>query len=124
MAGCPQKQPRPVPPDVEPKGRESSMVTSFVVVNACPDSTKMSSKQAAKEIDELVGPCTTIPGGGAHFSAILQPDGRVELASPTGDPAEGVVPTCVVQTASQLRHRVKLKFPCKFDVKLEERKAK
>ncbi|MDB4953674.1 MAG: hypothetical protein JWO36_1243 [Myxococcales bacterium] len=99
-------------------------MTSSVVVNECPDSPKMSSKQAAKEIDELVGPCTTIPGGAAHFSAILEPDGRIELASPSGDPSGGVVPTCVVQTASQLRHRLKLKAACKFDVKLEERKAR
>jgi hypothetical protein len=125
MGSCTPKPPPAKPPVTpeEPPGRQRSMVTSFVVVNECPDSPKMSSKQAAKEIDELVGPCTSVPGGGAHFSAILLPDGRVELASPAGDPSAGVVPTCVVQTATQLRHKVKLKSPCKFDVKLEERKA-
>ena len=107
-----------------PAERPRSMVTSSVVLDACPDSPRMSAKQAAREIDELVGPCTTIPGGAAHFAAILLPDGRIELASPTGDPAEGVVPTCVVQTAAQLRHKLKLKGACKFDVKLEERKVR
>lgn len=100
-----------------------SMVSSSVVVEACPDSPKMNSKQAAREIEELVGPCTKVPGGAAHFSATLLPGGRVELASPSGDPAAGVVPTCLVQTLGQLKHKVQLTSPCKFDVKLEERAA-
>lgn len=97
------------------------MVTSFVVIEGCPEAKRMSTQQATKEIEELVGPCTKVPGGAAHFSATLLPGGRVELASPSGDPAEGIVPTCMVQTQMQLRHKVKLTKPCRFDVKLEER---
>jgi hypothetical protein len=81
----------------------------------------VSSVRAGKEIEELVGPCIRVPGGAAHFAATLMPGGRVELASPTGDPGGGMVPTCAVQTARQLKHRIKLSAPCKFDVKLEER---
>ena len=98
-----------------------SMVTSSIVIEGCPDSKRVDSKRATREIQELVEPCTKIPGGAAHFSATLLPDGRVELASPSGDPSEGIVPTCLVQTQSQLKHRIRLTRPCKFDVKLEER---
>ena len=49
------------------------MVTSMVIVDACPDSKKLDSKLATREIDELVGPCKKVPGGAAHFSATLQP---------------------------------------------------
>ena len=42
------------------------MVTSMVIVDACPDSKKLDSKLATKEIDELVGPCKKVPGGAAH----------------------------------------------------------
>jgi len=98
-----------------------SLVTSFVMVEACPESKKIDTKQATREIDELVGPCKKVPTGAAHFSATLLPDGRVELASPSGDPTEGVVPTCLLQSASQLKHKLRLKQPCKFDVKLEQR---
>ena len=45
--------------------------------------------------------------------------GRIELAAPDGNTADGVVPTCVL--AHQLIHAVALKSACKFDVKLEER---
>lgn len=95
----------------------------MVVVEACPDSAKLDTKLASREIDELLGPCKKVPGGAAHFSATLLPGGRVELASPSGDPAEGVVPTCLVQNAGQLKHKLKLVKPCKFDVKLEQRIA-
>ena len=114
--GMPNPKPSDPPPD--PAIR---MVTSVVVVEACPESKKINSKQATREIDELVGPCKTVPGGAAHFSATLLPDGRVELASPTGDPTMGVVPTCLLQKAGQLKHKLRLKQPCKFDVKLEQR---
>ena len=100
-----------------------SMVTSSVVVDACPDSKRINPSLANKEIQELVGPCTKIPGGSAHFSATLLPGGRVELASPSGDPDSGIVPTCLVQSQGQLRHRIKVTAPCKFDVKLEEHKS-
>ena len=124
MSGCggahhPSAHAKPT----ENAGPPVSMVTSSVVIDACPDSKRINSKQANKEIEELVGPCTKIPGGTAHFSATLLPGGRVELASPSGDPESGVVPTCLLQSQGQLRHRIKVTAPCKFDVKLEEHKS-
>lgn len=95
----------------------------MVIVEACPDSKQLDSKRATREIDELVGPCKKVPGGNAHFSATLLPGGRVELASPSGDPSEGIVPTCLLQNAGQLKHKLKLAKACKFDVKLEQRIA-
>ena len=97
------------------------MVTSFVMVEACPESKRIDTKQATKEIDELVGPCKKVPTGAAHFSATLLPNGSVELASPTGDPTMGVVPTCLLQNKAQLHHKLRLTKACKFDVKLEQR---
>ena len=96
------------------------MVTSSVIMDACPEAAKLNTKQASKEIAELVSPCTKIPGGAAHFSATLLPGGRVELGSPSGNPDEGVVPTCLVKSQAQLKHRLKLQSACRFDVKLEE----
>ena len=95
----------------------------MVVVEACPDSKRLDSKKANREIEELVGPCKKVPGGEAHFSATLLPGGRVELGSPAGNPEDGMVPTCVMQQARQLRHKLRLSKPCKFDVKLEQRIA-
>jgi hypothetical protein len=120
----PQEPPLPPPPPPDAGVNEPiSLVTSMVVVEACPDSRKLDSRAANREIDELVGPCKKVPGGTAHFSATLLPGGRVELASPSGDPSEGVVPTCLVQKLGQLKHKLKLKTACKFDVKLEQRIA-
>jgi hypothetical protein len=116
-----ERAPVPRPPPSPPKGSSVSLVTSMVMIDACPASKQLDSKRATKEIEELVGPCTKVPGGAAHFSATLLPDGRVELASPSGDPSEGIVPTCLVQTQTQLRHKLRLAKPCKFDVKLEQR---
>lgn len=96
------------------------MVTSAIVVESCPDSKMLSSKQASKEIQELVGACTRVPGGEAQFSATMHPDGRIELAAPSNDPSGGVVPTCVVQNAKQIRHRLKVKSACTVDVTLTE----
>jgi len=112
------------PKQAEPSPEQAhlNLVTSSVVVEACPDSKKLSSKRASREIEELVGPCTRVPGGAAHFSATLMPGGRVELASPTGDPDDGVVPTCVVQNAKQLKHKLALTNPCRFEVRLNERR--
>ncbi len=93
----------------------------MVMIEKCPDSKRFSATRARQEIEELVGPCTKVPGGAAHFAATLLPDGRVELTSPTGDPSTGVVPTCLLQTQKQLRHKLRLAKPCMFDVKLEER---
>ena len=104
-----------------PPTRSVSIVTSMVIVEACPYSKKLDKKAATKEIEALVGPCKKVPGGAAHFSATLLPDGRVELASPTGDPDMGVVPTCVLETKAAFRHKLRLPTPCRFDVKLEQR---
>jgi hypothetical protein len=118
----PPPEPAQPPPDAAPS-EPISLVTSMVIVEACPDSKRLDTKLANREIDELVGPCKSVPGGAAHFSATLVPGGRVELASPSGDPSGGVVPTCLVQNAGQLRHKLRLTKPCKFDVRLEERTA-
>lgn len=119
-----QNEPPPATPaDAASATEPISLVTSMVIVEACPDSHKLDTKLANREIDELVGPCKKVPGGAAHFSATLLPGGRVELASPSGDPSEGVVPTCLVQSTGQLKHKLKLTKACKFDVKLEQRIA-
>ena len=104
-----------------PSSEVQSLDTSSVTLDACPDSKQMSSKLASREVEELVGPCTSIPGGAAHFSATLLPNGRVELASPSGDRNLGVVPTCLVQSQNQLKHKLRLAHPCRVDVRLEER---
>ncbi len=115
--GC--SKPEPVAP-VEDQGPDIGIVDATVVIDSCPDAKSMNAKAANAAIRRLVEPCSKIPGGGAHFSTTLMPGGRIMLASPSGDPAEGVVPTCVL--SNQLTHRVLLKKPCKFDVRLEERK--
>ena len=117
VIACSPKRHAECPPVVEP----ISLVTSMVVVEGCPDSKKLDTRLATREIEELVGPCKKVPGGAAHFAATLLPGGSIELASPGGDPSEGIVPTCVVQSAAQIRHRLKLTSACKFDVKLEQR---
>jgi len=96
-----------------------ALVNASVVLGKCPDGAKMDSRSANVAIHKLVEPCSMVPGGAAHFSATLLPGGRIELASPSGDTAAGMVPTCVLQ--NQLRHRVLLRSPCEFDVALEER---
>jgi hypothetical protein len=110
-------------PEPEPEGEDLKVVASIVnataIVGKCPDDKRMNAKAAQLAIQRLVGPCATVPGGKAHFSATLYPGGRIELASPEGNPAGGVVPTCVLQ--NRLHHKVLLRSPCVFDVKLEER---
>jgi hypothetical protein len=98
-----------------------SLVNATVVVAECPDAKTMNNRTAQAAIHRLVDPCAMVPGGKAHFAATLLPGGRIELAAPSGDPAEGVVPTCVLR--HNLLHKVFLKKPCKFDVQLEERRA-
>lgn len=99
----------------------TSMVNASAIVAACPDGRKMNAKTAGDAINRLVAPCAQVPGGKAHFAATLLPGGKIELASPEGKVAEGVVPTCVL--AHGLSHRVFLTKPCTFDVQLEERKV-
>lgn len=114
-------EPTPAPVDAGPAEPNISLVTSMVMVEACPDAKTLNTKLATKEIEELVGPCKKVPGGAAHFAATLLPDGRVELAAPSGDVAEGIVPTCLLQKQSQLKHKLHVKTACKFDVRLEQR---
>jgi hypothetical protein len=114
--------PPPPPPPMPPPTRSMSIVTSMVVVDACPGSKKLDRKAATKEIEALVGPCQKVPGGAAHFSATLLPNGGVELASPSGDQDEGIVPTCVLESKAAFHHKLHVAQPCRFDVKLEERK--
>lgn len=103
----------------EPVPAPIGLMNASVVLGTCPDGPRMDSRSANVAIQKLVEPCSKVPGGAAHFSATLLPGGRIELASPSGDTAEGMVPTCVLQ--NQLRHRVLLRKPCEFDVTLEER---
>jgi hypothetical protein len=99
----------------------ASLVNATAVVSACPDARKMNGKAATETLNKLVEPCAQVPGGRAHFSATLEPGGKIELASPEGNTAEGVVPTCVL--GHGLTHKVFLTKPCRFDVNLEERKV-
>lgn len=120
-AGCAGK---PVPPaepaeDGAGEGTVASGVNATVIVNKCPDAAHVNVKAAQDAIQRLVGPCASVPGGRAHFSATLQPGGNIVLASPEGNPAEGVVPTCVLK--NRLSHRIPLKSPCALDVQLDER---
>jgi hypothetical protein len=96
------------------------MVDASVVIGACPDARRMNAKAANNTITKLVERCTQVPGGKAHFSATLKPNGTIEIASPEGNVADGMVPMCVLTHG--LTHRVVLSKPCKLDVHLEERK--
>jgi hypothetical protein len=108
------------PVDEVPKS-VTSLVNASSVISACPDNKRMNARAAANAINHLIEPCATVPGGKAHFSATLLPGGKIELASPEGNPADGVVPTCVLKGG--LHHKVKLMHACTFDVQLEERKV-
>lgn len=103
----------------EPEQTVATGVNATVIVAKCPDVKRVKVRTAQDAIQKLVGPCATVPGGRAHFSATLMPGGRIELASPEGDKAEGVVPTCVLQ--NRLVHKVLLRSPCTLDVQLDER---
>jgi hypothetical protein len=96
------------------------MVNATAVIEACPDARKMRAQTAFDAINKLVEPCAEVPGGKAHFAATLLPGGKIELASPEGKVADGVVPTCALSHG--LTHKVFLTKPCTFDVQLEERK--
>ena len=80
----------------------------------------MNGKLVARTIQDLVDPCASVPGGRAHFSVAFLPNGKILLAAPDGNAAEGVVPTCVLKNG--LAHKLHLASACKFDVDLEERK--
>lgn len=98
-------------------GKPVSMMDTRVAIGSCPDSKAGNAKQMEAAVRKLVDPCTKVPGGAAHFSATFLPNGRIELASPSGDASEGVVPTCVL--TNQLKHAIVLHQPCRFDVVLE-----
>ena len=104
--------------DARPSGHPINVVSSTVVLESCPDAHRMNSKLADDALQKLVDSCGSLLGGAAHFMAILVPGGRIELTAPNGDPASGVVPTCVLE--HQLLHRVSLQSPCKFDVRLDQ----
>jgi hypothetical protein len=121
VAACAGKSvPPPEPAESAPaEGPVASGVNATVIVSKCPDAAHVNVKAAQDAIQRLVGPCASVPGGRAHFSATLQPGGNIVLASPEGDPAEGVVPTCVLK--NKLSHRIPLRSPCALDVQLDER---
>lgn len=122
VSACSGKQSSPSEPSesgADAEGPVATGVNATVIVSKCPDSTHIKVRTAQAAIERLVGPCASVPGGKAHFSATLKPGGAIVLASPEGDPAEGVVPTCVLQ--NRLTHRVPLKSPCTLDVQLDER---
>lgn len=121
LAGCAGKSVPPAEPadEAASEGTVASGVNATVIVNKCPDAARVNVRAAQDAIQKLVGPCASVPGGRAHFSATLQPGGNIVLASPEGDPAEGVVPTCVLK--NKLSHRIPLKSPCALDVQLDER---
>lgn len=122
IPACSGKQASPPEPTEGGADTDAPMATGVnatVIVSKCPDSTHIKVRTAQAAIERLVGPCASVPGGKAHFSATLKPGGAIVLASPEGDPAEGVVPTCVLQ--NRLTHRVPLKSPCTLDVQLDER---
>ena len=101
--------PKPAPP-------VSQVITSFVV-QKCPDAPKMNSRKAETALRQMLSPCDKVPGGSVHFKATLMPGGRIELASPSGEPDDGVVPICALKHT--LTHPVFLERPCTFDVRLE-----
>src|SRR5438034_11504120 len=63
-----------------------AMVASSYVLSSCPESQSMNARAAESAMRKLIEPCEGIPGDAAHFSAILEPGGRIALASPAGDP--------------------------------------
>ena len=69
-------------------------------------------------IDALVAPCDSVPDGVARFAVHLLPNGRIELAAPSGDPTEGQVPTCTLR--SPLHHDLRLDQACRVQVTLVE----
>jgi hypothetical protein len=98
----------------------TSIINATTIIGKCPDKAHLNAAEAQRTIQKLAESCASVPGGRAHFSALLRPGGRIELASPEGNPADGVVPTCVLK--HQLLHQVRLKSPCTLDVTLEEQK--
>jgi hypothetical protein len=106
-------------PGKEAAGQQVMLTHTSFVIAGCPDSTKMDSRAADAAMRKMVEPCAKVPGKAVRFQATLVPGGRIEIASETGERAEGVVPICVVK--NKLTHPVVLKERCTFTVTLEER---
>jgi hypothetical protein len=97
-------------------GPSAQMVTATVLANSCQTLGSKSAKLAEATMAQLVEGCSSVPGGGAQFSATLEPGGLVQIAAAPGQP--DVVPICILKHS--LVHKVPLTRPCKLDVKLEE----
>ncbi len=110
---------RATPPPADPE-RPTAVVTSSIVLDQCAPAKQVDPVKAGKEIETMVARCKSIPGGRAHFSATLMPDGQVQLGDPEGNPAAGMIPTCLLQAKGALKHKLRMPQPCKFDVRLEE----
>jgi hypothetical protein len=92
------------------------MVTATVLTNSCQALGSKSAKLAEATMAQLVEGCSSVPGGGAQFSATLEPGGLVQITAAPGQP--DVVPICILKHS--LVHKVPLTKPCRLDVKLEE----
>jgi hypothetical protein len=114
-ASCARTKP-PETATPKPDPTVAQVVTSFVV-QRCPDAPRMNSRKAETALRQMLAPCDSVPGGSVHFAATLMPGGRIELASPSGNLDDGVVPTCALKHT--LTHPVSLEHPCTFDVRLE-----
>ena len=97
-------------------GPSAQMVTATVLANSCQALGSKSATLAEAAMAQLVEGCSSVPGGGAQFSATLQPGGLVQITAAPGQP--DVVPICILKHA--LVHKVPLTKPCRLDVKLEE----
>ena len=110
LAGA-RRQPAPTPrPPSRYRRRaepEISLVTSVVVVEACPDSKKHRYQAGEPRDRELVGPCKKVPGGAAHFAATLHAGWtRSSSHHRRVITTEGIVPTCLLQKRRQLKHKL------------------
>jgi hypothetical protein len=121
LCGCVHRSAAPgvAPAHEADPGQQVALLHTEFVVSSCPDAKKMDSRAANAAMRKLVEPCAKVPGKAVRFQATLVPGGQIELASPTGERAEGIVPLCAVK--NKLTHSLVLKERCTFDVLLEER---
>jgi hypothetical protein len=108
--------PPPAPAAREPPAPTARLVSATVVANDCGRVAKANAKLAEDAMSKLVEGCTSVPGGGARFTATLEPGGRIEIAQSSG--AADVVPICVLK--HELRHKVALTHACTLEVRLDE----
>jgi hypothetical protein len=109
LVSCGPKEPPATAPSVQ-------MVSATVLANSCQTLGNKSAKLAEATMAQLVEGCLSVPGGGAQFSATLEPGGLVQITAAPGQP--DVVPICILKHS--LVHKVPLTKPCRLDVKLEE----